>query len=246
MQAVSAAESFVATRTAGLGTELVVCVDRDDFSMAGWAGRQLELMGEFGVRVRVGERLGLVGTVNEVVGEREKSEVRSQNAGYMLGADDLRWRTKGWDGRFLEELAMGAGWVWGDDLEHGERLPTHAVMARWAVEALGWMCLPGLRHYCVDTVWRMLGERVKPQMTQMGADGGILRYVPGVVTEHLHWTIGKRRRDGLDEAVTGSSKGDGRVLNVWAGDAGPEGMRGCVTRLRLAATARQGKLEERS
>lgn len=99
--------------------------------------------------------------------------------------DDHRPRTKGWDVRYLEALRqLGTGIVYGNDLLQGERLPTAPALTADIVEALGYMGPPGLEHLYVDNFWRDLGQ---------AAD--CLRYLPGVIVEHLHPLAGKAAMD---------------------------------------------------
>lgn len=92
--------------------------------------------------------------------------------------DDHRPRTPGWDSALLAALdaAGGTGIAYGNDLLQGERLPTAVVMSSDIVAGLGWMCHPSLRHYCVDNVWKVIGETA-----------GCLHYLPDVIIEHLHY-----------------------------------------------------------
>lgn len=99
--------------------------------------------------------------------------------------DDHRPRTTGWDAKLLEALRdLGTGIAYGNDLFAGERLPTAPAMTADIVAALGFMGPPALRHLYVDDYWRDLGRAA-----------GCLRYLPGVVVEHLHPMAGKAAWD---------------------------------------------------
>lgn len=99
--------------------------------------------------------------------------------------DDHRPRTVGFDVRYLEALReLGAGIVYGNDLLQGERLPTAPALTADIIQALGYMGLPSLRHLAVDDFWR-----------ELGAAAGCLRYLPGVIVEHMHPTAGKAAWD---------------------------------------------------
>lgn len=101
--------------------------------------------------------------------------------------DDHLPRTAGWDTAFtraIKSMDQGIGIVYGDDLAMGERLPTAPVVSRDIVERLGWFTYPKCGHYCVDNIWKDLGQ---------GA--GCLKYVPEVVIEHMHYSTGKSARD---------------------------------------------------
>jgi hypothetical protein len=95
--------------------------------------------------------------------------------------DDHRPRTKGWDSQLLDALReMGTGIVYGNDLLQGERLPTAPALTADIVKALGYMGPPTLHHLYVDNFWRDLGSAA-----------GCLRYLSGVVVEHMHPAAGK-------------------------------------------------------
>ncbi|HEY9473032.1 MAG TPA: hypothetical protein VIS06_04165, partial [Mycobacteriales bacterium] len=117
------------------------------------------------------------------------NEVAPQVAGHARAVgfmgDDHRPRSRGWDTTMLHTLdAMGGGLVYGDDLIHGEALPTAVVMSSQIVSALGWMCPPGLGHLYLDNAWLELGRAL-----------GRIRYLPGLVVEHMHPIAGKARMD---------------------------------------------------
>jgi len=108
--------------------------------------------------------------------------------GFM--GDDHRPRTTGWDTAYVEALReLGTGIAYGDDLLQGEKLPTQCAMTADIVRAIGYMAPPKLRHMYVDNFWLTLGRAA-----------GCIRYLPGVVVEHMHpiagkseWTEGHRR-----------------------------------------------------
>jgi hypothetical protein len=109
--------------------------------------------------------------------------------GFM--GDDHRPRTVGWDQAYLDALReMGTGIVYGDDRAQGRSLPTQCAMTADIVQALGFMALPTLRHLYVDNFWRDLGRAA-----------GCLRYLPGVVVEHVHPFAGKAEMDAGYERV---------------------------------------------
>jgi hypothetical protein len=99
--------------------------------------------------------------------------------------DDHRPCTPGWDRAYIRALReMGTGIVYGDDLLQGERLPTQVAMTSDIVLTLGHMAPPGLTHLFVDNYWKDLGD---------GAE--CLRYLPGVIVEHMHPFAGKAALD---------------------------------------------------
>jgi hypothetical protein len=94
--------------------------------------------------------------------------------GFM--GDDHRPRTRGWDEAYLVALReLGTGIVYGDDLLQGERLPTQCAMTADIVRTLGYMAPPSLMHMYLDNFWLSLGR-----------EADCIRYLPGVVVEHVH------------------------------------------------------------
>ena len=105
--------------------------------------------------------------------------------------DDHRPRTKHWDQEFIKTLKeLGTGLVYGDDLFQGKNLATQIAMTADIVKALGGMTPPGLIHLYLDNFWMQLGN-----------DLGALRFLPGVIIEHLHPVAGKAEWDEGYKAV---------------------------------------------
>jgi glycosyltransferase involved in cell wall biosynthesis len=98
--------------------------------------------------------------------------------------DDHRFRTKGWDSAFVENIPKPIGFIYGDDLLQGERLPTAIVMTSKVVETLGHMILPELKHLYIDDYWKYLGQM-----------SNTLAYFPQVVIEHMHYSNSKSPMD---------------------------------------------------
>jgi Glycosyl transferase family 2 len=102
---------------------------------------------------------------------------------FMESGDDCVFRTPGWDeaveGAFAEypdRIAL----VYGDDMIWGEKLSSHSFVHRRWTEALGYIAPPWFSADCCDAwlydVAGMIGRR---------------RFLPGVITEHLHPSVGK-------------------------------------------------------
>lgn len=109
------------------------------------------------------------------------------NEAFAIGfmGDDHRPRTRCFDQLYVDELrALGTGIVYGNDLLQGENIPTQVAMTSDIVQALGFMAPPTLTHLYCDNYWKDLGEQA-----------GCLRYLPGVVVEHLHPIAGKAEWD---------------------------------------------------
>lgn len=124
---------------------------------------------------------GLVKALNYAVscGYAEEYEA----LGFM--GDDHRPRTYGWDSAYLESLReLGYGYVYGNDLLMGERIPTQVAISSSIIRALGFFGPPGFTHLNVDLSWKDMGEAL-----------GKLRYLPDVIIEHMHPAVGKAQND---------------------------------------------------
>lgn len=124
---------------------------------------------------------GLVKALNYAVscGYAEEYEA----LGFM--GDDHRPRTNGWDRSYLDNLReLGYGYVYGNDLLMGERIPTQVAISSSIIKALGFFGPPGFTHLNVDNTWKDMGEALRK-----------LRYLPEVVVEHMHPAAGKSDND---------------------------------------------------
>lgn len=124
---------------------------------------------------------GLVKALNYAVSGGHHEEYEA--VGFM--GDDHRPRTYGWDKSYLDNLReLGYGYVYGDDLLMGERIPTQVAISSSIVTALGFFGPPGFTHLNVDLTWKDMGEAL-----------GKLRYLPDVVIEHMHPAASKAVND---------------------------------------------------
>jgi hypothetical protein len=103
--------------------------------------------------------------------------------GFM--GDDHRPRTIGWHVMYMSALlGMRMGIVYGDDTIQHDRIPTQCMMTADIVRALGYMAPPSLTHLYVDNAWLAIGRAC-----------GMIRYLPGVVVQHLHPVAGTAEVD---------------------------------------------------
>lgn len=164
--------------TCEASTRLVFAVDADDPCLA-----EYQKLTEEGAEVEVfiaRAPSNMVETLNAAA-----TAYASGSFAVAFLGDDHRPRTIGWDRAYLTALhEMGTGIVYGDDLLQGESLPTQAAMTSDIILALGHMAPPGLTHLFVDNYWKDLGS---------GAE--CLRYLPGVIVEHMHPFAGKAALD---------------------------------------------------
>lgn len=133
---------------------------------------------------------GRFGVIESFIQEREPF-ARAANRAIMVNvlrgdydwcawiADDIRFRTKGWDTilRTHKELA-----VFGDDLYLNK--PSHPFISTVIPKALGFLIPPELKHFCADGfIWALAGELKE------------IVHDPRIVTEHLHPDAGKAEMD---------------------------------------------------
>lgn len=172
IEAIRATASLVSTR-------VVLAVDKSDpeletYRLLRWSGMyrpEVTL-----VELDDDETGDLVKATNTVSMRIARADRRA-----IIGnlGDDHRTRTPGWDRAIVDALEE-PGIAYGDDLLQGEQLPTAPFISAAIPLALGWYALPACGHLFIDNAWR-----------DLGAQTGRLRYLPGVVIEHVHPLAGK-------------------------------------------------------
>jgi hypothetical protein len=182
-------------------TDLIVAFDEDDPAVGGYRALRDATRKDRRVMWAPGPRRSLAGWTNRIA-----AVYGGRYRALCSMGDDHRPRTDGWDTALLAALDAtgGTGIAYGDDLLQGSNLPTCPVISADIVAALGWMCLPSLSHFFVDDVWRVLGEQA-----------GCLHYVPGVITEHLHWLRTGVRPDGTYLAAEAGKAADRAAYEEW-------------------------------
>lgn len=104
-----------------------------------------------------------------------------------MGADDIRFRTVGWDTRVCRAFEVfddQIAFVYGRDGIHDQKLGTHGFIHwRW-VETVGYFTWPEFPADYADTWLHELAGRIRR-----------LVYLPDVYIEHLHFLAGKAEVD---------------------------------------------------
>lgn len=110
----------------------------------------------------------------------------------MFIGDDHFFRTPNWDQLMLDKSEeMGdIAVLYADDLLMREKLATEVIITSNIVKAAGFFTIPELVHLHMDNYWMTLGRSL-----------GCLKYVPEVVVEHMHFTVGKSVKDANYERV---------------------------------------------
>lgn len=209
-----------------VATSVILAVDRDDPEYEGYTRLTFQ---PFGAEVTLvtlepGESGDLARATNTVSLRVAAADPTCIIANF---GDDHIARTPGWDKR-VEAVLQTPGIAYGDDLIHGERLPTAPFISAEIVLALGWYALPTCRHLYVDDVWRELGEKA-----------GCLRYLPDVVIEHVHPGVGKAEWDaGYMKANSAASiNHDHRAYIEWLKSTFPADVRNVKRAIRQAVAA---------
>lgn len=222
-------------------TRFILAVDDDDPHRASY----LEVARRWqGVLIFIpGPRLRLAGTLNAIA---TQMAARPENAAIGFMGDDHRPRTLGWDRRIRDALATppssptgpGPAFAYGNDLVHGERIPTSIFMTKSVVSTLGYVVptarptstdrnptAPPLTHLHLDTVWREWATAIDRRC-----------YLPGVVIEHVHPIAGKAAwDDGYAEANSPTQyQQDQDAYDAYHARTGPGGFDDDVRKLRRA------------
>lgn len=135
--------------------------------------------GKFALIRSTGPRKGCMGSLNWAA----ESAVRDGYSIIGFMGDDHAPRTYGWNTMVAQALAS-PGICYGNDLLQGAALPTAAFLSIEIVRLAGFMVPPTLYHLFCDNYWLMLG-----------ANAGCIRYLPGMIIEHIHPAAGKAEVD---------------------------------------------------
>lgn len=128
--------------------------------------------------------------------------------GFM--GDDHRPRTVGWDQivqRAMLATPGGPGMVYGRDGLQDERLPTWCFWSTDVIRALGFFCPPTLEHMYLDNFWLALARGI-----------GRCAYVPEILVEHMHPSVGKSAADDGYARVEALTDGDARAWERYVAD----------------------------
>jgi hypothetical protein len=163
-------------------SDLVFYVDDDDTTLNDYPTSK-----DPDMFVHIGPRMGITGSTNQAIIDYPDYRF------YGFIGDDHRFRTEAWDHKFIETInEKGNGWgiAYGDDLLMHERLPTQAVISKNIIDAMGFMVYPELKHLYIDNFWMEIGRGIERFF-----------YVPEVIIEHMHYTMGKSPQDALYREV---------------------------------------------
>jgi hypothetical protein len=153
--------------------------------------------------IHVGPRQGLCAAMQEMF------HAHPTEPWYGILADDLVPRTLRWDQWLIERAGSGAI-SYPNDLGRKTKLPTHPCVGGDLVRAQGWFGLPVVHHYCVDSVYRYIGDEL-----------GIKHRLDDVIVEHVHYSEKKTQRDHLYKETSQFKQSDDTAFQTWLQDQGP-------------------------
>lgn len=186
--------------------DLIVGIDEDDPSR----NEYLKVADEYAFKLRVAkERQRFAATVNSIAVDYYDSY---KYLAWM--GDDHVPHTMYWDRRYqqtLEKLKVGV--VYGNDLVMGEAIATELAFTSNIVEALGYAIPPGFIHLYVDNYFMELGKAIDA-----------LVYLPDVVVQHMHPTVGNAEQDQtyLEANSPENWSNDERVFRAYIAKQLPE------------------------
>ena len=136
----------------------------------------------------------------------------------MMGDDNLP-HTMGWDAQVLNALER-TPFAFGNDLyprEQGAH-PCHIFCRSEIIKALGYLGIPYVKHMFVDNAWMEWGKAVG------------ITYLPHVIIEHLHFTLGKSPKDAIYARAEGLWNEDQVAFSAYVND----NLAGDIERIKAA------------
>jgi hypothetical protein len=190
-----------------VSTSVVLAVDADDpcyedylslrqfFTVSSPYRPEVEI-----VTLRGDETGSLVRATNTV-----SRRIASAEPDSIIGniGDDHRVRTTGFD-RLVTDALAEPGIAYGDDLIHGERLPSAPFVSAALVDALGWYFIPTVEHMYGDDALRVIGLALRR-----------IHYLPEMIVEHMHPAVNKGPWDDGYTRAYASVDADREAYNEW-------------------------------
>lgn len=176
------AEAWLETGAMDMGVPVVYALDRGD---PAYEDYRRAIKSEFGNLAQVVDAggSGMVPAIN-TAGRWLLAQADRPTAVAVFNDDHLP-RSEGWQYRMTLSLAqMGTGIVYPNDLLRGESLCTAWAMTTDIIEATNRIVPCLVTHLFADNAVMALGK-----------ESGVLRYLPDVVVEHVHYSAGKAPKD---------------------------------------------------
>jgi hypothetical protein len=172
-------------------TSLLVGLDSDDPALASYP----QGLARVGYVVRSGLRQ-VVAWINCLAAFADEFRFTGH-----IGDDNLP-RTPGWDTRIMKALGE-TPFAFGNDLYPTRppgSLSCHVFCRSEVIRRLGYFGPPAIRHMFVDVAWYAWGQ------------GCGITFLPDVIIEHLHYTLGKSPMDDSNVASLACTAAD---LGAW-------------------------------
>jgi len=125
----------------------------------------------------------------------------------IMGNDDLVYKTPGWDNILREKLTLYSDNIyvaWFNDMYNGEKHCAFPIISRKMFDILGYFT-PGIFEFLCNDTWMFdIGKRINRTL-----------YISEVITEHLHFALGKSSYDETYKRhrVSGATKRDLELFN---------------------------------
>ena len=165
-----------------VSTSVVLAVDADDPFLPQYRALQFRSFGaEMMLVVLQPEDTGSLVRATNTVSMR----IADVDPHAIIGnlGDDHICRTPGWD-RLVTDALTTPGVAYGRDGIHDEALPTAPFISAAIVLALGYFFIPDVDHMYGDNAVRDIAEQT-----------GVRRFLPELLTEHMHPAVGKAAWD---------------------------------------------------
>ena len=184
-----------------IATSVVVVVDSDDPCRAEYTFPTADYRPEVTVVTLHGDETGSLVRATNTISRR----IAAEDPDCIIGNlnDDHRTRTRGWD-RYISDALQQPGIAYGNDLIHGERLPSAPFVSARIVNALGWYFIPTVEHMYGDDALRILGKALRR-----------IHYLPNVIIEHMHPAVQKGEWDAGYDRAYASMEADKAAFNEW-------------------------------
>lgn len=133
-----------------------------------------------GVKYEILPRTSMNGTLNSIA---KKYCNEYEYIGFS--GDDVIFRTHNWDQTMHDKIKDTKFAVaYGDDLLQSQELPTAPILDSRIIQVLGYMAPLQFKHQYIDRYWKALGNAMNT-----------IFYFPNIITEHMHFFVGKSDRD---------------------------------------------------
>ena len=116
-----------------------------------------------------------------------REAIKNDSEILIMGNDDMIYRTYGWDQLLIKEVDKYPDRIfcmWFEDLNKGKKHCAFPIVSKEWYKALGYFT-PGIFNFGYNDTWIFdIACRIKRD-----------HFIPHIINEHLHWTLGKMEKD---------------------------------------------------